>query len=235
MAAYPNIPTEKVYQQFDKIGNDSCVYHFPWGKKIYGFADGKVTAIIPLAIVYTHRQGGCYASGSLWAKVAGKGETYYPLGAKFFATTDDYVDYINGCKTRELVIREERAINVLGRCGYELGYASLGTIHINGWHTTSYRIEPRKDYMTIKQMWFDAEGMHINFVENGRQFIKYEDALRQQKKNIQIVDFDDEETTAEVKEFSLNINISIKATTKSMASEEIVKAMQKIGYNVTID
>lgn len=235
MATYPNIPTEKVFPTFTNIGNDTHAYYFPWGKKIYGFADGKVTAIIPLAVVYTHEMGGCYAGGRLWAKVAGKGEGYYPLGAKFFATADDYMAYANGDKTKLLVIREERLRNTLARCGYEVAYASLMSDFINGWHTSRFSIEPQKDYMTIEKMWLDADGMHINFVENGRQFLRYEDALKAQKKKIAIVDFDDAETTAEVKEFSLEIKISVRGTTRTAVTDEIVKAMQKLGYNVTTE
>lgn len=226
MALYPeNAPMLKDFTT--EFNNSTRIVDFVWGKKIYGYINGKLSALKPIALILENKGYENYMT--LWANVAGVGETTYSPYAHFFRSVEDFNKYLDGDKSVELKFSECPLRNMVSH-HYKIEYAHLGASHIKGYTPSIYSVTPTDTTMYFRKLWYDADGLHIEF-SNPKQFIKYEDALKAQHKLIEVVDFDDEEETI-TKEFNLSINISVKATSRESAEENIRKVLSEVGLNV---
>ena len=233
MATYPNLEGLK-FKTHESFYEKCTARDLPWGKKVYALnGDGVLQAVIPLAIVYGNPDG-CINYTRLYGKVAGRGLGFYGA-VKFFASIEDYKRFLDGADTA-LEFASYPVNAILRKMGYELDNScGFDYFRIKAYKVSESSINIYSgSYMDIDYCWYDADGFHIILREDGKRFPFKAMAEEAQKKyNMsRIVDFDDDEVAVYSKEYAVDINISVRATSKEVARAEVEKALSSIGLKI---
>lgn len=231
-------PLESVDTELACFYYSTCLPNFEWGNKLYIYLDGTLRAAKPLYSYLRRRDKSFGGHDTITVfNIAGLGEKAYKYGVykddsgrwcagrdwKLFLTPADYDAYCEGHDTL-YTPAGIRVTDLVGSYGYKMKDVNTWDKCVMGWCMQNG--QPQERPIRIKDVWIDADGPHITFLRKGywdndnvKCYLTREECIKDNQPAI--IDFDGEVQERETKEYTIPVNLTVRATSPDEAQSKV--------------